>query len=127
MPGVFAGVVDVLLGRGCDQRIHPFSCGLIGAVVEVAVHVEDDPYRDVADRVGDDLEVLILNDEKYHLRAWGRTGPEVNIEAAAARGGLDAVTRYGSALVVYGIGEAIPATASAEVTRMGLCTLATAP
>ena len=55
------------------QRPGPYLCieafggGLVGALVEVAVDVEDGPDRGVAETIGDHLRMLALGDKQCHL------------------------------------------------------------
>ncbi len=75
-----------MLRLGSDLCIESLSGGLVSAFVEVAVDVEDGPYRGVAEAVGDDLGMLSLGDEERHLGASERVGTEILVEARCGEG-----------------------------------------
>lgn len=75
-----------------DLTLQAFGCGFVGALVEVAVHIEDGPYGRVAEAVGDHLRVLALGDKERHLRTSERVSAEAGIKVCDVEGGLPDAT-----------------------------------
>lgn len=65
---------------GGDLSLESIGGRLVRAFVQVAVDIENGPYRCVSEAVGDQFRVLTLGDQQCDLRASERVGSETMVE-----------------------------------------------
>src|SRR5690606_16842903 len=73
---------DVQLARTPQTKLslEALSCFLVGAFVQVAIHIEDRPDRRMAEPVGDHLRMFPLGDEEGDLRTSKRVRAQTLVE-----------------------------------------------